>query len=162
MRSLLLLLTVPLMGCAADLCAAGEDPTITLGDGVGGAFLEYEDQQEVPLRSAPQGGFGVTVLIATDGLPASDESLADVQLDVYLGDAIKGSFLSMNAPLRCRSTEDGGLINDVVVGFDSAEFPTLDDFIDINGTVVELRVGVTTHEGPSATIAKPVTVALSR
>lgn len=151
------------MGCPVDdLCAGGEPASIRLGDGVGGAFVAYEDEQEVPLRSAPQGGFGVTVLVATTGLPASDDSLADVQLDVRQGGELKGSFLSLNAPLHCRAADEGGLINDVVVGFDKDQFPTLDDFIDINGTVVDLEVEVISHEGPSASVAHPVTVNLSR
>ncbi len=162
MRLLLCLFALPLFGCAADLCATSDAPAIRLGDGVGGAFVPYEDNQEVPLRSAPQGGFGVTVLIATDGLPADEDTLADVQLDVSIDGELKGTFLSANAPLRCRSSEDGGLITDVVVGFDSAQFPTLDDFIAINGDVVDLEVGVTTHEGPSAAVVLPVTINLSR
>jgi hypothetical protein len=162
MRLLFLLALTPLLGCAADLCAPSDDPSILLGDGVGGAFVEYEDEQEVPLRSAPQGGFGVTVLVATFGLPAAEDTLADVQLDVRQGGELKGSFLSRNAPLRCRSAEEGGLITDVVVGFDGAQFPTLDDFIDLNGTVVDLEVGVITHDGPTAAIVKPVTIHVSR
>lgn len=160
---LLLALSALLLGCPAeDLCEGGEAPTIHLGDGVGGAFLAYEDEQEVPLRNAPQGGFGVTVIIATEGLPANEDSLVDVQLDVRQGGELKGTFLSANAPLRCRSTEEGGLINDVVVGFDKAQFPTLDDFIDINGTVVDLEVEVIAHDGGSASTTQPVTINLSR
>jgi hypothetical protein len=162
MRLLILLFALPLMGCPASLCDATEGASITLGDGVGGAFLAYDTEQEVPLRSAPQGGFGVTVLISTSGLPAGDGMLADVQLDVSQGGEEKGSFLSANAPLQCRAEDEGGLIEGLVVGFDGDLFPTLDDFIDINGTVVDLEVTVTTHEGPSAETSHPVTVNLSR
>ncbi len=160
---LMLLLALGLYGCpTTSLCESGETSSVTLGDGVGGAFEAYEADQEVPLRSAPHGGFGVTVLIATQGLPAGEGQLADVQLDVSQGGELKGDFLSANSPLQCRSDEEGGLIEGLVVGFDGDQFPTLDDFIDINGTVVDLEVTVTTHDGPTASTTHPVTVNLSR
>ncbi|MCP4447290.1 MAG: hypothetical protein GY811_18365, partial [Myxococcales bacterium] len=55
------------------LCAVGEEaPTATLGKGVGSAFIPYEDNEEVGITPASQGGFGVPVLVRTAGLIAGE------------------------------------------------------------------------------------------
>jgi hypothetical protein len=145
-------------GGGDDLCASAELPTAILGQGVGGAFLPYEDLEEVGLAVAPQGGFGVTVIIRTTGLLAGADLAADVQLNVEAGGQLAGEFLQENTALTCRDKVIGGEVRGVVVGFDPDVYKTNDDLIALDGMVVDLVVTVTDSEGGSATVRKPLTI----
>lgn len=144
-------------GCS-DPCDSSDDPQLILGTGVGGAFSPIADDQDVGLEAAPQGGFGVTTLLRTLGLSASDTSLANAQLDVLIDGELEGSFLLTDARLLCRSDGEGGEISGVVVGFDPDVYITTDDLLALNGQSVELDVTVTDETGNSAQALKPVTV----
>ncbi len=140
------------LGLAAcdDACSPGDSPTIELGQGVGGAFIPLEDEQLVGLEAAPQGGFGVKTLIATYGLSAGDEAIASVQLDVLIEDTLAGTFLLDQTSLLCRGAAEGGLVSDVVVGFDQDTYSTPDDLLLLDQQLVELDVTVIDSEGNSA------------
>ncbi len=162
---LLLLATLVVSGCGPDdgtpedsLCSADEAPTATLGKGVGSAFIPYEDNEEVGIQPASQGGFGVPVLVRTTGLTAGSASVADVQLNVEEGGALVGEFLQENTGLSCRGDDIGGEVRGVVVGFDPEVYATNDDLLVLDGTTVDLVVTVIDEEGNSATVRKPVII----
>ena len=152
-------------GCGPDdgpaedsLCIANEAPSATLGKGVGSAFIPYEDNEEVGIQPASQGGFGVPVLVRTTGLVAGSASFADVQLNVEDSGALVGEFLQENTGLSCRGDEVGGEVRGVVVGFDPEVYSTNDELLVLDGTSVDLVVTVTDEEGNSATVRKSVTI----
>ncbi|MCP4449708.1 MAG: hypothetical protein GY811_30910, partial [Myxococcales bacterium] len=118
----------------------------------------YEDNEEVGITPASQGGFGVPVLVRTAGLIAGESRVADVQLNVEDGDDIVGEFLQENTGISCRGDEVGGEIRGVVVGFDPSEYSSNDDLLILDGTTVELVVTVTDEQGNSATVRKPVVI----
>jgi hypothetical protein len=159
------LLTVGVIACGPgddgggdDLCESATPATAVLGQGVGGAFLPYGDLEEVPLAVAPQGGFGVTVIIRTTGLVAGTGLTADVQLNVEQGGQLAGEFLQENTALSCRDKDIGGEVRGVVVGFDPDIYKTNDDLIALDGEVVELVVTVTASNGETATVRKSLTI----
>lgn len=163
---LLILFPFALFGCSGpddpptdDLCVGGDTPSATLGRGVGSAFLEYEDNEEVGLAVAPQGGFGVTVIVRTAGLEAGVGLVANVQLNVEDGSSqVVGEFLQENTALACRDADIGGEIRGVVVGFDPAVYKTNDDLLALDGQSVNLVVTVNDDNGRSATVRKPVII----
>ena len=142
---------------AADPCASGANPGVELGKGVGGAFTAYEDGEEVGLAVAPQGGFGVTVVIFTEGLLAGSGSTADILMDVEVDGVNDGSFLLEGAALLCEAGV-GGRFDGAVVGFDSDKYSTNDDLLGLDGRLVELVVTVTDADGNEATARQPVTL----
>lgn len=143
---------------ASNFCVAGaSNPLATLGAGVGGAFLPFENNQEVSLAVAPQGGFGVSVIVRTEGLLAGPGELANVQLNVESEGATVGDFLLEQTPLFCRGDE-GGEVSGVVVGFDPAVYKTNDDLLALNGKLVDLVVTVTASDGGVASVRQPVTI----
>jgi hypothetical protein len=141
---------LPLLSSCDDACRPSGGPSIELGQGVGGAFVPLEDLQLVGLESAPQGGFGVKTLIATRGLLAGDEDLASVQLDVLIDGSLAGTFLLDQTQLLCRGASEGGLVSDVVAGFDEDLYSSLDELLQLDQQVVDLDVTVTDSEGNSA------------
>lgn len=156
------LLASPSMGCdgnpePADPCRSGSDPEVLLGKGVGGAFTPYEDGEAVGLSVAPQGGFGVTVVIKTDALAAGEGAIADILMDVEVDGVNDGSFLLEGAALLCAAGE-GGRYDGAVVGFDPDKYSTNDDLLGLDGQRVELVVTVTDTEGLSATARQAVTL----
>jgi hypothetical protein len=162
---LLLAAALAVVACGPDdgppedsLCIANDAPTATLGKGVGSAFIPYEDNEEVGIQPASQGGFGVPVLVRTTGLVAGSASVADVQLNVEDSGALVGEFLQENTGLSCRGDDVGGEVRGVVVGFDPGVYSTNDDLLVLDGTSVDLVVTVTDEEGNSATVRKPVTI----
>ncbi len=161
----MILLSVVMAGCGDDgggggddLCGSLPTPTATLGQGVGGAFVAYEDLEEVGLAVAPQGGFGVTVIIRTAGLIAADGLSADIQLNVEDSGQVVGEFLQENTALACRGKDIGGEVRGVVVGFDPAVYKSTDDLLALDGQVVDLVVTVTANNGESATVRQAVTI----
>ncbi|MCO4770664.1 MAG: hypothetical protein KDA24_11590 [Deltaproteobacteria bacterium] len=147
-----------LAGCPPTACTPSDDPSIQLGSGVGGAFAAYETGEQVGLDIAPQGGFGVTTLILTDGLNATEDELAVAQLDVLIDGVLEGEFTAENNRLLCRSDGEGGQISGVVVGFDSQKYSSNDDLLTLNGQEVDLDVTVTDSLGNSAQVLQRVTV----
>lgn len=127
-----------------DPCEAWDTPDVILGQGVGGEFAPFEDGEAVGLAVAPQGGFGVTVLVQTQGLEAGD--LVQAILDVERGGAVEGSF-TLDTPLVCQSDGSGARISGVVVGFDPQVYATNDDLLALDGQEVELIVTVTDGAG---------------
>lgn len=140
-----------------DLCAPGEgEASILLGQGVGGAFQQYTQGEQVGLDVAPQGGFGVTVIVRSTGLLAGEGQTAAIQLNVEIGDVLAGEFLEPAVALRCG--DDGGQLTGIVVGFDPNIYKTNDDLIQLDGQEVDLVVTATDTEGNSATVRQAVTV----
>lgn len=144
-------------GCAPDACSFDENAAIELGEGVGGAFEAFEDEQEVTLSTAPQGGFGVAIVIETKGITASDSDRVDVNLVTEIDGEETGQFLVGGAPLLCKSDGEGGAISGVVVGFDSERYGSNDDLLELNGSVVDLVVTVISDE-QEVEARKPVTL----
>lgn len=145
-------------GGGTDLCKSMPPSIASLGEGVGSAFVPYDDLQEVGLAVAPQGGFGVTVLIRTEGLLAGEGLSADVQLNVEMDGAPAGEFLLEDAVFACPNKEVGGEIRGVVVGFDPDMYKTNDDLIALDGQEVDLVVTVTATDGETATVRKPLKI----
>jgi hypothetical protein len=138
-----------------DPCRSGSDAEVLLGKGVGGAFTPYEDGESVGLDVAPQGGFGVTVVIKTEGLMAGDGVVADILMDVEIDSANDGSFLLEGAALLCE-TNVGGRFDGAVVGFNADKYSTFDDLLGLDGQAVDLVVTVTDAEGARVTARQPV------
>ena len=162
--SLALLLLGPTLGACSDdgggvdLCQSSGMPTASLGQGVGGAFVPYEEGEEVGLAVAPQGGFGVTVIVRTEGLLADADLAASVQLNVEDQGVVVGEFLQENTAFRCRNTDIGGEISGVVVGFDPDVYKTNDDLIALDGDVVDLVVTVRASDGATVTARQTLTI----
>ncbi len=157
--------TLPLLTLAAALllpacnhCEPSDNPTVTLGRGQGDLFEIYEENEPVGLEPAPQGGFGVPVIIGTTGLQTELANSADATLDVYIDGSEEGTFLSTGLQLVCQSDSEGGRIHGQVVGLDPDTYVTNDDLLELNGTVVELRVTVTDTDGTEATGSQNVTI----
>lgn len=142
---------------APDPCTHDAPVQVQLGTGVGGQFIPLTAGQEVGLATAPQGGFGVTVLIRTSGLSAGDAALADIQLDTELEGELAGSYLQEDVPLLC-TPEEGGTVFGVVVGFDPAVYRSNDDLLALDGAAVDLVVTVTDESGASGQVVQPVTI----
>jgi hypothetical protein len=145
-------------GGGVDLCESNSPATAILGQGVGATFLPYEDLEEVGLAVAPQGGFGVTVIVRTEGLLAGDGLTANVQLNVEADGQLAGEFLQENTVFSCRGKDIGGEVRGVVVGFDPDVYKTNDDLIALDGKVVDLVVTVNSSDGATATVRQPLTI----
>lgn len=143
-----------LLGCPPDPCVGGEDPQITLGHGVGGAFEPLEDDQEVALVAAPQGGFGVSSNVLSSGLVTGSVA---VRLETRYEDAEAGLH-EQNSNMSCSSALQGGFVQDLVTGFDRSLYPSVDDLINFDGETVELVVTVTDADGNEAEVVKPVVI----
>ena len=141
-----------------DRCASAAPATATLGQGVGAAFFPFQDLEEVALDVAPQGGFGVSVLIRTTGLAAGEGLTADIQLNVEVGEQLAGEFLQEKSALSCRGSDIGGEVRGVVVGFDPDVYKTNDELIALDGQIADLVVTVTASDGESATVRQPLTI----
>lgn len=142
-----------------DPCVASSDPVVELGQGIGGAFAPFAEGEGVSLAVAPQGGFGVSVVIRTEGLDAGDDALADVQLDVEIDGQTEGSFLLTGAALLCQSDPDGGgIISGAVVGFDPARYATNDDLVSLDGREAVLNVTVIDEGQTMASVQQTVTI----
>ncbi len=143
----------------ADPCAPSGSPTVMLGQGVGGAFAPFADGEAVSLAVAPQGGFGVSVVIRTEGLSAGDDAHADVQLDVEIDGVTEGSFLLTDAALLCLDTDGGGgLVSGAVVGFDPDRYGTNDDLVSLDGREAVLNVTVIDNGMAMASVQQTVTI----
>lgn len=160
MRSFLFLLLVAapvgLAGCQN--CEPSDNPTVLLGTGQGDRFDVYADGEAVTLGPAPQGGFGVPVLIGTTGLATGLDNGADATLDIYIGGALSGSFFSEGLSLVCESNIEGGRIHGQVVGLDEDSYSTNDQLLGLDGTEVELRVTVVDTEGNEGLGSQIVTI----
>lgn len=108
--------------------------------------------------SAPQGGFGVSVLVRSEGLLAGEGALAEVLLDTRVAGETTGSFLLEDAPLYCNSDGSGGFLSGIVVGFDSSRYGSNDAFLALDGSAVDLAVTVTDEEGRVAEVVTTVTL----
>ncbi len=145
------------VGCAPDPCEPSDDRVVTIGQGVGGAFEEYADGEGVALSIAPQGGFGISIVLQTSGIAASDDARVDVNMATEIAGDETGDFLLEGAPLLCRSDGAGGSISGLVVGFDPDEFRSNDDLLALDGESVDLVV-VIHEEGQDTESRKTVTV----
>lgn len=142
-----------------DLCDAQSDPVVVLGQGVGGAFEPLAEGQVVGLDIAPQGGFGVSVLIRTEGLIANGSEAATAQMNIEIDGEIEGEFLLEPAPLLCQADGSGGRISvGTVVGLDPDVWATNDDLIVLNGKQATLDVTVTDEDGNHASVRRVVTI----
>ncbi|MCP4868532.1 MAG: hypothetical protein GY898_07415 [Proteobacteria bacterium] len=160
MRRLLLLLAaaLPLLLAGCKNCEPASSPSVQLGTGQGDRFDVYTDGQEVGLQPAPQGGFGVPVLIGTTGLQTELSNTADATLDVYIGGSPEGTFFSEGLQLVCESDSEGGRIHGQVVGLDKDKYVTNDDLLALDGTEVELQVTVVDVEGNEGAGTQVVTI----
>lgn len=141
----------------ANLCNSESNPLVELGEGVGGAYEAYQADQTVALSVAPQGGFGVSVVIRTEGLVASEESMLGIQLNVELDGELAGEF-DTSEPFRCGTDGRGGRVFGTVVGFYPDRFGSSDDLVALSGKVATLDVTVTDSSGVSANARLPVTI----
>ena len=141
-----------LASCTGGPCDTWDDPTLTLGKGVGGAFRALEQEEEVGLELAPQGGSGVGVNVLTNGIEAGSPSYVDIQLDTRIDGELTGSFLLEDAKLFCRSDGLGAVVEGVVVGFDPETYASTDDFLELNGDVADLDVTVIGAEASAHTL----------
>lgn len=141
-----------------DPCAAADDSFIVLGDASSGGFSAFEDGQTIGVVAAPQGGFGVPLLVRTHGLTAASGAKADVRLVVEFEGERVGDFVLAGAALLCR--EQGGLIAGVVAGFDPEEFTSSEDLDVLDGEQVILDVSVTGSTGREASVRQPVTISV--
>jgi len=158
-QSLLLLLLASALGLAGcQNCEPSANPEVTLGEGQGDRFDVYQEGDLVGLQPAPQGGFGVPVLIGTSGLQTELDNTADATLDVFIGGELEGTFFSTGLQLVCESDAEGGRIHGQVVGLDKNKYVTNDDLLALDGTEVELRVTVVDTEGNTGIGTHTVTI----
>ncbi len=142
-----------------DPCAGADTTSAVLGNGVGGAFAAFANNTEVALSVAPQGGFGVSVIVRTDGLRAGSTDLGSVQLNVEdEAGVVIGQFLQENQPIACRGSDIGGEVRNVVVGFDPNDYKTPEELATLHNKIVTLAVTVTDPDGRQAEVRTPVTI----
>jgi len=159
-----LLAIAPLLACSGpglseDPCESSDMPSAVLGNGVGGAFAAFSDNAEVSLSVAPQGGFGVSVIVRTVGLAAGATSqLGSVQLNVEDQGVVIGEFLQENQPIACRGIVAGGEVRNVVVGFDPETYNSPEEIATLNNRIFTLAVTVKDAVGGSAVVRTPVTI----
>lgn len=139
-------------------CESSGTPEVFLGRGVGGAFNYLEEGAQLGLSAAPQGGFGVSVLVGTRGLQAGDEQVvsADLTADTDAVENAAATF-TLEAALDCKTDgPDGpqGVIYGVVVGFSSALSNS--DLLAMNGQPATLTVTVTDALGATASVTQTV------
>lgn len=159
-RTAIVACVLSMLGCGPPppaTCTGSKTPTLEIGRGVGGAFEAFADQQEVGLIVAPQGGFGVSVVLHTRGLAAGEGKTAEAKLESVVDGQVSGSF-SLTLPLLCQSSGAGGLVSGVVVGFDPAVYSSNDSLLTLNNKPVVLRVSVSDVEARKATIEKTVII----
>lgn len=136
------------------LCGGGGDSSLTIGYGSGGSFSAYQAGSEVGISPAPQGGFGVWVRAQTSGIKSiqADGTLhatSSVLLETYIDDELVGSFLNETVEVYCQ--DDGhGLLWDVAVGFDPAQYSTNEDLISLNDQETKLLVRAIDEDGNEA------------
>lgn len=141
-------------------CESSSEAEVFLGRGVGGAFELLAEGEQLGLTAAPQGGFGVSVLVGTRGLLAGDEEvvMADLTAESTAVENSAATF-TLDAALACKSDgPDGpqGVIYGVVVGFNSSLSNS--DLLVMNGQPATLDVAVTDSVGNSASITQTVTL----
>ncbi len=141
-------------------CQSGSAPEVFLGRGVGGAFEYLLEGEQLGLSAAPQGGFGVSVLVGTRGLLAGDEEIVSADLTAA-SPSVENSAatFTLDAALACKSDgPDGpqGVIYGVVVGFNSSLSNS--DLLVMNGQPAELTVVVTDATGNTASGTQTVTL----
>ena len=141
-------------------CESSDDPEVFLGRGVGGAFESLEEGAQVGLSVAPQGGFGVSVLVGTRGLQAGEGEVVEADLTA-VSSAVEGSeaTFSLDAVLHCMDDgPDGvqGVIYGVVVGFSSSL--NNDQLLAMNGQPATLTVVVRDAAGVEASVDQEVTL----
>jgi hypothetical protein len=149
-----------LAGCddepGTDPCTHDLKRALLIGAGVGGAFVQFVDGQDVALRPAPQGGFGVDIVVTTVGLNAGLGKEAALLLETLIDGEEVGVFENGAQPLDC--ADEGGRINAIVVGFDPNRYSSNDDLLSLEGERVELRVTVTDDSGRTVTNSQFVTI----
>lgn len=149
-------------GTPVDLgpCQASEAPEVFLGRGVGGAFVPIQDGDELGLTAAPQGGFGVSVLVGTRGMQAGVDQVASATLTASSAAVETSSAtFTLYAALECKTDgPDGaqGVIYGVVVGFASSLSNS--DLLAMNGQPADLVVEVTDSAGHTASVTQTVTL----
>ncbi|MEN0063973.1 MAG: hypothetical protein AAGA48_17600 [Myxococcota bacterium] len=141
-------------------CGSTETPAVALGQGVGGAFANFDPGAQVGLDIAPQGGFGVTAQVQTVGL---QEGPARVTVRTEIDGAASGSFTFEDAELQptlqifCRDDGTGTLGSGVAVGFDP-EVYTQDNLTKLDGVEADLIVDVEDGSGETASGRATVTI----
>lgn len=140
--------------CAAEVpeCA----PSVLIGSGVGGIFQPFADGDVVTLDVAPQGGFGVTVKVRSQGLVAGDDAVALIVLDVEQNGENIGTH-RQPVSLLCQDSGEGEVFG-VVVGFDPAIYSTNDDLLDLDGAEVTLVITLEDEVGTQVTGSATVVV----
>jgi hypothetical protein len=141
-------------------CESSDTPEVFLGRGVGGAFQFLEEGEALGLTAAPQGGFGVSVLVGTRGLQAGPDEIVSAELTAD-SPSVKnsGATFTLDAALDCKS--DGpegpqGIIYGVVVGFASSLSNS--DLLKMNGQPANLTVSVTDAVGNTGSVEQTVTL----
>jgi hypothetical protein len=150
--------TIPAVDLTA--CESGEAPEVFLGTGVGGAFQPLEEGAALGLSAAPQGGFGVSVLVGTRALLAGADQTVSAELTAESG-AVENSAatFTLEAILDCKADgPDGaqGVIYGVVVGFNSSLGNS--DLLAMNAQPADLTVTVTDATGATATVVQTVSL----
>ena len=138
-------------------CRGEGEPEAFLGRGVGGAFEPLAEGASIGLSVAPQGGFGVSVLIGTRGLQAGPSEIVSAELTA-VSEAVEGSEATfvLEAALQCQTEGDHGVVYGVVVGFSSSL--SNDDLLAMNGADAYLTVSVADALGRSAEVTQTVTL----
>lgn len=140
------LLALPLLGCPApspQACTSGDAPQVSIGNGVGGAFAPFEEGAPVTLSVAPQGGFGVAIVVETQDLQAGDDVPAQVRMAVEIDGTNAGEFTLPREELTCRDDGSAGFLSGITVGFDRNLYGTNDQLLTLDGQQAVLIVEVT-------------------
>lgn len=146
-----------------DHCDAWPDPAVTLGHGVGGTFSPYPPDAVVSLTPAPQGGFGISSVLRTQGLVTGSNLTTDIayvtiKLDVEIDGQNEGTFTVEEVSLLCSDPAFGGLLTGVVAGFDPSKYQDNDDLIGLDNRRVDIIATVTDEAANVATARASVIV----
>jgi|GEM_PF-4300561 len=80
-------------------CAAGDDPIVRVGEGVGSAFEELQDGDRLPLVFASQAGMEAAVVLVTEEVGVLE--VEEISVELFVDDAPIGESSTDGRSLRC-------------------------------------------------------------
>lgn len=118
-------------------CAAGSDPAVRVGEGVGSAFEEFQEGDFLPLEFASQAGMEAYVVVLTEDVDLS--TVTEVSLSLLVDGSPIGDSWTDGYALRCDG-ETGRVETSLPI--DVVGHPTVNSVAQLSEREAELMVVV--------------------